>query len=422
MTDWRDLPPIEPIEQPKRIRQTVARHAAHCPRSAYLYLKHHGGAGGHQLDRGTAFHRFAERATNEIIRQGDRQIPGEVAKAIVDEILAEPDLVLTPHAADRVRLQAYHWAEATVLDPEKIVAVEERFTWEVGGLTISGTIDRAEMIPDPEYGAILNVLDYKTTFNLPEQEDYGTRRRDGTVRYTGFQGVLYCLLTLFGKNEAGIGGLGDGVNLWVPSQVFPAYLRDIDGELFLANRWGTITRPELADDQAYMEGLVAKILSYFQPVVYHPPGGEDRLPPEIEGQKWPAVPGSHCSECPSPLECPLPTELRRWAGTINTPEQAAEAAEWHDRQNALVVATWKELRAFVKAHGELRFGTDLALEYAASERVEIRDKDGLFDAVERTAEFGEPFDRDKWVKRSDSYRLKKRTLTPQDLAEEAADA
>jgi hypothetical protein len=432
MTDWRDLPPIEPIERPKRLRQTVLRHASNCPRSAYLYLKHEGGAGGSQLDRGTAFHRFAERATKAIIEQGERMIPGEVAKAIVDEILEEPDLVLSPFEADRVREMAFHWAEGVVIDPETVIAVEERFTWDVDGVTVSGTIDLARLLSDREFGAILELDDYKTTFNLPEQADYGRTRRDGTVRYTGFQGVLYSLLTLRGVPSSGISGLGDGVNLWRPAQVFPAYLRDVEGHVFLASRSGTITRPELADDEAYMKALIRKLIGYFayteepcpvcadDPYATHPPhvcaGGV------LAGQKWSAVPGSHCSECPSPTECPLPAELRRHQGVINTPEQAQEAAEWHDRQQALLGATWKELRAYVKAHGRLRFGRDLVLEPGHQERVEIRKREEMFAAIDRAVQFGEPFDSEAWIRRSDSSPVKRRVLTPDELAEEAADA
>jgi hypothetical protein len=55
--DLRNQPPMpegERPERPSRLSQTFLRHAANCPRSGALYLLFGGGAGSHEMDRGTA--------------------------------------------------------------------------------------------------------------------------------------------------------------------------------------------------------------------------------------------------------------------------------------------------------------------------------------------------------------------------------
>ena len=50
------------------------------------------------------------------------------------------------------------------------------------------------------------------------------------------------------------------------------------------------------------------------------------------------------------------------------------------------------------------------------------DWDGLQEAIDRAVQFGEPFDPEAWLRRSKSSPVKRRVLTPDELAQEAADA
>jgi hypothetical protein len=136
--------------------------------------------------------------------------------------------------------------------------------------------------------------------------------------------------------------------------VFPG-IEDRDGKML--RRPVTLTRLELEEYRASLEGLLA------------------RLAHSEESGDWPAVAGSHCVECPAQSECPIPAELRDHAGTINSVEQAREAAEVLDRRDAINAAVRKEIKAFAKAHETpIRYGADKVLEfgYTESERIATR--------------------------------------------------
>jgi hypothetical protein len=140
---------------------------------------------------------------------------------------------------------------------------------------------------------------------------------------------------------------------------------------------------------------------------------------QTDGQ-WPAVTGSHCNECPAQMLCPIPEELRDYAGTINTVEQAAEALEVHQRTQAIQEARMKEIKAFVKGQPgkQVRFGRDQVAEFAYTESDKISDKDGMFDAVERAVRYGQPFERSRYVKTSGSTRFGIRTVKPEELEDD----
>ena len=118
MIDYRRLPAVAPVKVPGRFSQTLLAKADDCPRSAYLYVKHRGGAGGHNLDRGSLAHAVFERALKELVVRGERRFAPEepeqaasIMAAFVDEVLRErPELVVPRREVDDVREMAYHWA------------------------------------------------------------------------------------------------------------------------------------------------------------------------------------------------------------------------------------------------------------------------------------------------------------------------
>jgi hypothetical protein len=302
-----------------------------------------------------------------------------------------------------------------------------------------------------ERGAVVYVADYKSSRAAPAFEDVSRKRSDGTLMAKNFQLVLYALVLAFGVpvrvEECGadvrrasrcrLSG-GEKIDPAIPARrvrdgklsrsapscggagrvetpepfpvasraqrfdlefVFPG-IEDRDGKML--RRPVTLTRLELEEYRASLEGLLA------------------RLAHSEETGDWPAVAGSHCVECPAQSLCPIPVELRDHAGTVNTLEQAQEAAERLDREAAEHKARREELKRFAKAHEvPIRFGADQVLEFGYTESERIANKDAMWADMDRAVRYGEPFDRGRYVKVVKSTPFKQRTLSADELAEEA---
>jgi hypothetical protein len=432
----RDLPAVAPLAGfPDRYSQSMLRHASHCQRAAYLYVKYRGGTPGVALDRGTAVHAVIEKMTWALIENEERTLfaaqegedPVSAAQEVasltatfVEEVrAARPDLTVAPGEWDAVRIQAYHWALATELDFEKVIAVERKFVLDVAGHELSGIIDLA--LIDETVG---EVRDYKSSWSPPDNDEYAK----------GFQGRLYALLLAFGHPvekvpcgscrgmtadhpellpcECGGRGfverreapIGDRLQ-WVRTrELYPRLLRDT-GEL-QEPKPVVFSRTDLQDFLLDVEAIIRQLDS------------------ARASGKFPAVAGSHCSMCPAAAECPLPAHLRNYAGAINSHDQAAEAAEWAAVMGARVKAVNEEIRRWGKAHGAIRWGLDQIREFVATEKRAVKRRGkradwlGLEEATLRAAQFGEPFDLGEWVQTSVSNSFADRTLTADELAAE----
>jgi hypothetical protein len=182
-------------------------------------------------------------------------------------------------------------------------------------------------------------------------------------------------------------------------EMFPRFLQE-DGAIPVRHR--TFSRIEIDDIRRDLEQMCASL---------------DRA---FKTGEFPAVPGSHCSECPMEPECPLPRNLRRFAGAINTEEQARESAEWWVMWTARLKATRTEIKNFCKTAGPLRFGKDLVFEFKESTRRETN-HEGLQAAAMRAAQFGEPFDFNEHVRAKLGTDFRDRKLTAVELAAERQD-
>jgi hypothetical protein len=203
--DLRNLPPVEPVELPQRLSQTLLAHANACRRSAWLYLRRRGGVPAVELDFGTAAHLVFERIVSDLIATGERALyaaaEGEdqesaakqvasLSAAVVDEVLRERRDLQVPiahptHSVDHLREQAYHFAATTPVDPETVLGLEQKFALELpSGWTVVGKLDVAEDLG----GGLLGVTDYKTVFNAETEGEFADK----------FQGKMYALLLLFG--------------------------------------------------------------------------------------------------------------------------------------------------------------------------------------------------------------------------------
>jgi hypothetical protein len=429
--------------------QTFLRHFNGCPRSGYLYALYKGEASTAEMVRGSALHEVLERATAHMIVSGANTIPQEVVKDWVNVVIAEYHVPFEDH--DYIREMAYRWAREFAIVPEEVIAVETLILLRVGGYDVRMKVDFAELL---DKGERCHVVDYKSARSMPQQEEVARKRRDplpgggeaAVLLAKNFQLVLYALGLAFGVpvrvealapcpcgepspkgsspctvEKPCVYGEGKPADRWEPEYVeipepfslagraqrfdldfvFPG----IEFEEKMARRSMSLTRLELSEYMASLEGLLA------------------RLARSEETGDWPAqVSDSACGECPAPSECPIPKELRDHRGTINTVGQAAEAQEVLDRRRAEDAAISREIKAFCKAHGvDLRYGADRVREWRTTEVTKLADREGLLAAVDRAVKFGEPFDRDEYVTTKPSTGFNSRTLTADELMAEAVE-
>lgn len=425
-----------------RVSVTFGRAENLCSRAGFLYAKHKGAATGHPLERGSALHRILELSTRAAIENYDPEsptIPTEVVKDLCNVVFEDPAYRCPIEEHDQIREGAYRWAEHATFDPATLVACETLFVLDVGGFEMRGKIDRADLI---EGGAAADITDYKSSRTMPSFEDLGRKLRDGRIAAKDYQLVLYALLAAFGVPvrvvpcggcdgtgvvnpdptvDAGgcvaCGGhtLGRGrgvIEIREPfgvaeqaqrfdlAYVFPCI--DVGGEP--GRRPVSLTRLELAEYRASLEAQMARVAAAL-----------------VSGD-WPATSGSHCNECPCEPECPIPSELRDFAGVINTVEEAAEAAERYVREKERLDARWAEIKTFVKKRvpGErLRVGRDQVIAPTVVTKRVIRDKDAMWEAVESARLHGRPFDRSEHEKEQVSTPIGLRRLSEEELAAEA---
>lgn len=467
--DARRETPVEwDVEAPARISVTLAKKADACPRDAGLYLKHRGGASSGPLLRGSLAHLFAERHMAHLMmhREGSLFAPqqhedpaaaaAEVAqttKEWVDELADETGWPICEADLDDVRVMAYHMAIGNDVDPETVVALERKFVYETPDGTLSGKVDLASLPPD----GTLQVDDYKTSFYVPPDEDFGkmvqvpwyavlllwgrpvdeapceacggTGVNPATPPDIDAGGCEACGGGLLRRGRGKVETLGEPLGLadevqWVRArQVYPRFLKCAARAVGGGECGGKMGKRGCMDcgspgpgRMAYREKLLG--LADLRDKVSGLQRAMRRVNRGVADRVWPAVDGPHCSECTAQRECPLPSQLRRHGGTINTAEQASEAMEWFNRQTALTAATRKEVVAFVKAHeeleGELPVGAQtysLQVSYptALKKKGSRSDWDGLQQAVLGAAEEGQPFDVNDWLKQGTKtdFKVKK---------------
>jgi hypothetical protein len=450
--DLRNLPPVKhPVPSPERLSQTLLGHADRCPRAAYLYLRHHGGAPSHAMNRGTLFHTFAERLAIDLMRRGERSLvavqPGEawgevetevatITEAMVAGIMDEqPELVVSAADADAVRRMAYHLGLAWDVDPTFIAGVEQKFVLDLpSGWVVSGKVDLLSL--PTAYEA--QVDDYKTSLHVPTQEEFED----------SFQTPLYAALVAFGhpvdKVECPIcggsgqvpfdpgGSLHDGpamvplvkcdrcsgrghveerrdpigqhISRFVGRQLYPRFLRDD----------GTLERRETAWSRTDLNDFLQDVDRTAR-----------RISHGLLTGRWPAIPGSWCSMCPSEPECPLPAYLRDWQGAVQSREQAEAVLAWTERMGDRVRKVKADVKEFAKGlpSGLVRVGEgDQAYELTVTQSKSLRRKgrstdwEGFEQAIERAVRGEEPLDLEFWIRPTASTNFKKVKLDAEQLA------
>src|SRR5205085_1127581 len=127
---------------------------------------------------------------------GEETIPPEIVKAIVNEVLADPQFHVPIDEHDYLRESAYRWASNFVVPPqEQILALESLFVLDLGGFQVRGKIDYAEAL---DGGAAVAVKDWKSSRALPAFEEIARKRPDGSLAAKNMQLIVYALLLAFG--------------------------------------------------------------------------------------------------------------------------------------------------------------------------------------------------------------------------------
>lgn len=383
----------EPLGE--RISMTMLKHFNNCPRAGFLYAKHRrDGVQTVPMVRGSALHAVIERSIRAALDAGERQIPGELVKAIVAEVLEEYAVPIEEH--DYIRESAHRWAaEWQLFEDEKTVGLETLFVLEVAGWAVRCKVDYASVKTDDTKH--VHIEDQKSGRGIPAYDEVSRKRKDGSIAAKNLQLILYMLAVVFGRPVrfvecidcsgsgresaddprlhvdceqcAGRGSLevigeqvARGCTEASADFVFPG-VEDKIG--LMMRRPVSLTRLEMLEYLESLETIVRRVARA-----------------EQTGD-WPAVVGAGCAECPCSLECPIPVELRDHAGTINTEDEAREAFAVRAVRTKQERALGRELRAFVKQlpGSRLTYGKDQVAEFAARESVEVKDKPGMYEAI-----------------------------------------
>lgn len=317
-----------------------------CPRSAYLYAKYRGTrAQSHAMARGEVFHAFAEQAVKQMRADGEVSMPPDVGRELMEEVLsARADLTVPHHERDALRAMAWNWSAATEAQPlnfDHLAGVELMPELRMGRWIVRGRIDRVEVVGHDAY-----LRDYKTSLNLPSQERFDK----------SFQLKFYALT--WGEGTIDGERVGEGIENFHIAEEYPRFLskaclacdKFADGAdpackecgereftpPTLFKRRGLLGQREVADFTRAVEGLL------------------DKLERALRDGEWPASPGSHCSTCAAPDDCPLPRQLR--PAVVTSEGEAIALAQDVDRMEAEVKKHKAALKDYASENGEIRYG------------------------------------------------------------------
>lgn len=425
----RELPPVAPVRWPERLSMTLARHLNRCPRAAYLYVATGGSAPTLEMDRGTLTHAALARMMVEWMapdaeeRYGgahDEELSSMTAELVRDVGRQNPHLWVSHEQRDIARLCVFHAAIGLDVRPDDVVGIERKFVLELDcGWTISGIVDLASMPEGQEWGG--QVDDYKTSF-MPQGE------------WDSFQTKMYAAMLVFGRpvereacDVCGGGGVrreiegappcdrcrGRGYLEVVAEKPVGGHLQKVRGrELYPRHD----PRKRLKTDLAYNERTWTRL--ELQELILDMEDTGERLSEMLETWKFPARYGTKaCNECPAEALCPIPRGYRRFAGHVQTLEQAREAWSWAQRMKGLTSITEKEVREFAAVNAVAIEVGDEVWEHTLTEQRKLRqaggrsDWDGLQAAIEAAIEEGAPFKIEDWIRTSNVPGFKKRRVS-----------
>ncbi len=342
----RDFEPVKPRpKRPEKVSQSLLARLNVCPRSGYFYMRDGGGASSHAMNRGSAFHAMAEQATKEMLENGEVEYPPQLARDLMEEILADPNMPHVPVSEhESLRSMAWNWAKGTAINPEAVVACEDMLELKLGDWIVRGKVDLAYVA-----GVHGEVHDYKTSMVIPSQEAFER----------GLQGKFYALLLLRGRFESGAKipkGSLSGIKV---AEIYPRYY--IESEHKIARRETLYTAEEILQFGIEVESLLTT------------------LDHGIKTGNFPAIPGSHCSTCPAQQDCPIEEAYRPME--IEDLDSATAVAERWDK----LMAEASRLKANLKSAADanewetIPIGSDQELTFTKVESEVVVHKDELRD-------------------------------------------
>lgn len=309
-----------------------------CPRSYFLYRKYRGGPSNHALARGECWHDFRERFVQLLVDNSETSAPPEIGKDLMRAVIADrTDLVLPEYEQNSLRAMAWNFSEATIIDPEQVVGLEQTIELHLENGTIRGRLDYAEIVAAFHYALI---VDDKTSLAIPSQDEVENGAKS-------WGGRFYCLLLMEGIPEGESLPLGKGINEFRFRLQYPRFTNSETGELIY--REVSYTRDQLVDFKGTVESHLEKINEGW-----------------VTGN-FPASPGSHCVECPARSECPIPEQFHE-IEVIETVEEAQQALELHLTRDAVQRRVMKSVSAFHEDYAAPIFVGD----YSFDRRLETR--------------------------------------------------
>lgn len=336
----------------ERVRQSFAALYNSCPRAAKMSLGE-GDWSSHAQARGSISHEFSRRVVAECIENGERVFPPEVGKDLMVQVIEESGLPVPAEEFDNLMGLAWRFCESHTFNIEHIVDLEEEYTTEIDGLTLTGRPDLLELD-----GRVATVRDYKTGWAIdPETELRGS-----------FQGRWYAKLVFDSYPQVAAVRLVWEYQRW-------SQTREVE-----------ITRADLPDIEAMLASLVGRIQ-------------RSRLQDD-----WAASPGKWCALCPAPRRCPIP-EQYRGDGTVADAEAAQEVAELLLSLDEVRKQAQKSLRAWCAERGPVDVG-GMRFDFAvAADSERMIDKEFLQEEMKRA---GIPWeDHFKTVKGGAVFRARK---------------
>lgn len=401
--NWRDLPPLpaaerDAVEITHTPSQTFLGWHDVCDRAAFLYAKYHGGAGSHQLHRGSLWHEAAANLTKLARDRGEHQVPPEMGLVELEAVFeAHPEMAISAYERDQARGMIWNWCMGSFFRPEHVIGVEQAVTLELGEWTIRCRIDLIEQPAD----WMLDITDYKTQWDMPrtgqdEEWAQGSIDEHGNARYGGnFQTEIYALAVAFGQTPAGL-CLGNGIEDFRVFLRFPRILRE-EG---LGYRDAYIPRAQLVKFRADVESQLR------------------RLGSSIDSGKFQPTPGNHCARCPAAPECPLPLVLRPMSqlAHVDDPEdlERIAAAAYFKGEEATKMRAMLRERAASLGMEMVYIGDDLAYKFVPYDREGF--KRGALPKVrmgiEAAAKYGHEFDLAEHVTTSQGTEFVKRKVPP----------
>jgi RecB family exonuclease len=422
--DWRDLPPVDEAER-NAVRDYLLRHGGDvfkptvgfmekfdvCHRAAHLKAKVGDDPGSHPMNRGAIIHESLERITNLCIDKGEQKPDVDTGLTILNEVMRDnAHLTLSAEERDLCRVEVRHFClGAWWQDPrEQILGVELELELPLlgGSFVLRGRIDLVEQM-DP---FSIDVTDYKTGWNMPDSKEWKRLAFDdsGEPRFSGnMQTQLYALMVAFGHTPDGL-TIGSEAQRFRVKLAFPAYL----DESGIKTREAEISRVQLTNFREDVETQLAQLVT------------------GMTSGKWQPTPGSHCSECPSPFECPLPRMLRpdsQYAhlGTA----QGDEAVETLEKATANLIFMRRRSEALTrrikKAADALGLdvvygGSDIGYRFIPFAREKIKDAIELRYAVDDAVQYGRgltddgEFPWDRHTESTSGTTFEKRKLPPRE--------